>query len=189
LAGCEPRRGFGEQMKCVRHQRPIAGVDDGSPFRSFVPTVLTRGCLSPPPLSLPLGHTTRMKKLSVIIAVTLFAVFAIADLVHDFMTNDPVHYFSEQPHQLLVVAVVAVVGGLVAFLFYRLSPHCQRRVKLVTMGSAASFVTVCGVYFGYQFLHLSVFGGYTLALAFLCVGTIAALLWFEFYQICRSRVL
>src|SRR5437763_2253146 len=105
-----------------------------------------------------------MKKLGVIIAVTLFAIFAIADLVHDFITSDPVHYFSQQPHQLLVVAAVAIVGGLVAFIFYRLSPHCQRRVKLLTVGSAASFVTVCGLYFGYQFLRLSVFGGYALTL-------------------------
>lgn len=79
-----------------------------------------------------------MKKFPVVIAVALFAVFAIADLVHDFITNDPVQYFSEQPHQLLVVAAVAIVGGLVAFIFYRLSPHCQRRVKLITVGSAAS---------------------------------------------------
>ena len=130
-----------------------------------------------------------MKKLGVIIAVALFAVFAIADLVHDFITNDPLHYFWEQPHQLLAVAAIAIVGGVVAFVFYRLSPHCQRRVKLITLGSAAGFVTVCGVYFTYQFLRLSVFSGYTPALAFLCIGMIAALLWFEFYQIFRSRVL
>jgi hypothetical protein len=130
-----------------------------------------------------------MKKVAFIIAVALFAVFAIADIVHDFATNDPVHYFAEQTHQLIVVAAVAIVGGLIAFVFYWLSPHCQRRVKLITVGSAASFVTVCGVYFGYQFLRLSVFGGYTLGLAFLCIGTIAGLLWFEFYQICGRRAL
>ena len=130
-----------------------------------------------------------MKKLAVIIAVALFAIFAIADIVHDLAINDPVHYFSEQPHQLLVVAAIAITGGLVAFIFYRLSPHYRRRVKLITLGSAASFVTACGVYFGYQFLRLSLCSGYTLALAFLCVGTVASLLWLEFYQNLRTRVL
>ena len=130
-----------------------------------------------------------MKKLGIIIAVTLFAILAVADIVHDFATNDPVHYFSEQPHQLLVVAAIAIIGGLIALFFYRLSPHWQRRVKLITLGLTATFVTMCGVYFGYQFARLPVFGGHTLALALLCIGTIAALLWFEFYQIFRSRVL
>ena len=130
-----------------------------------------------------------MRKVGVIVVVTLFAIFSIADIVRDFIANDPVHYFSEQPSQLLVVAAIAIVGGLVVLFFYRLSPHWQRRVKLFTLGSAASFVTVCGVYFGYEFARLSFFSGYTLTLAFLGIGAIASLLWFEFYQIFRSRVL
>ena len=84
------------------------------------------------------------------VAATLFAIFAIADVIHDFITNDPVRYYSEQPHQLLLVAAITIVGGLLAFLFYRLSPHRQRRLKLITLGSAAGFVTVCGLYFRYQ---------------------------------------
>jgi hypothetical protein len=130
-----------------------------------------------------------MRKFGVIIAVALFAIFPVADLVHDFIANYPVHYFSEQPHQLLVVAAVATVGGLLALLFYRLSPHSQRRAKLITLGSAACFMTGCGLYFGYQFVRLSIFGGYTLAVAFLCIGTTTAFLWFEFYHVFRVKVL
>ena len=130
-----------------------------------------------------------MRKLGATVLVTLVAILAIADIIHDFIANDPVHYFSEQPHQLLVVAAIAIVGSLITFFSYRLSPHWQWRVKLITLGSAASFLTMCGVYFGYQFARLSVFRDHTFALALLCIGTIAALLWFEFYQIVRSRVL
>jgi hypothetical protein len=136
-----------------------------------------------------LGHTTRMKKLGVTIAVTLFAICAIVDIIHEFITNDPIHYFSEQPHQLFVVAAIAIVGGMVTFFFCRLSSHWQRRVKLITIGSAASFVTTFGVYFGYCSFQIAFGGGYILALVFLCIGAIAALLWLEFYQIFRSRVL
>src|SRR5260370_1059562 len=115
-----------------------------------------------------------MRKFGAIVLLTLFAVFAIADIVDDFIANDPVHYFSEQPHQLLVVAAIAVVGGLVVYFFYRLSPHWQRRVRLLALGSAASFLTVGGVYCGYQLARLSVFSGYTDTLTFLGIGAIAA---------------
>jgi hypothetical protein len=129
-----------------------------------------------------------VKRFCLLIAVVVFAIFAITDVVHDIIVNDPVHYFAEQPHQLLVVALIAIVGGLLTLLFYRLSPHSQRRVKLFTLGLAASFVTVCGLYFVFQFARLQAFSGYTLALALLCVGVVAALLWLEFYHLCRSRV-
>ena len=123
------------------------------------------------------------------VAVSLYAVFAIADIIYDFITNDTVHYFGEQPHRLLFVPAIGIGGGLVAFLFYRLSPHWRRGVKLFTLGSAASFMTLGGIYFGYLAARPSVIGGDTLALVLLPVGVIATLLWFEFYQIFRSRVL
>ncbi len=123
------------------------------------------------------------------VAVTLYAVFAIADILYNFIANDTVRYFGEQPHRFLFVAAIGIGGGLAAFLFYRLSPHWRRGVKLFTLGSAASFVTLGGICFGCQFARLSVIGSDTLALVLLPVGVIAALLWFEFYQIFRSRVL
>lgn len=129
-----------------------------------------------------------MKKVGLIIAVALFACFAIADLVHDFVTNDPIHFFSEQPRQLLVVAAFAIGGGLIAWFFCRLSRCWQRKVKLLTLGSVAVFATLCFVFFAYQGANLSEFAGHTLVLVLLCNVVAAALLWFEFYQTFRSRV-
>jgi len=130
-----------------------------------------------------------MKRVSVIVAVTLYAVFAIADVIYNFIANDTAHYFGEQPHRLLFVAAIGIGGGLIAFLFYRLSPRLRRGVKLFTLGSAASLVTLCGIYFGCQAARPSVIGNDTLALVLLPAGVLAALLWFEFYQIFRNRVL
>jgi hypothetical protein len=76
---------------------------------------------------------------------------------------------------VLFAANIGIGGDLVAFFFYRLSPQLQRRVKLLTLGSVASFVTLCGVYFGYESARLSFIGGYTLALTLLCIGAITAL--------------
>jgi len=80
-----------------------------------------------------------MRKLGAIVLVTLVAILAIADIIHDFIANDPLHYFSEQPHQLLVVAAIAIVGGLITFFFYRLSPHWQWRGKADHAGFGGFF--------------------------------------------------
>jgi hypothetical protein len=65
-------------------------------------------------------HSTRMKKWSVIVAVTLLVVFEVADLVRDFITNDPIHYFAQQPGRLLWVAAIAIGGGLLALILSRI---------------------------------------------------------------------
>jgi len=96
------------------------------------------------------AHGT-MKRPGYIITVSLFAIFAIADIVHDFITNDPVSYFSQQPRQLLVVVAVAIVGGLVTFFLYRLSTHWQRRIKLIVLGFTAGFATFAGPCFSLSF--------------------------------------
>jgi len=134
-----------------------------------------------------------MNKLGFIIAVTLFAIFAVADIVHDFFANDSIHYFSEQPHQLLVVGAIALGGGLVVYLFYQLSLHWQRRVKLVTLGFTAAFVTLAGCCFSFflaglphQFIWIP---NLLLLTATLGIIAFAGLLWFEFYQVFQKRVL
>jgi len=134
-----------------------------------------------------------MKKLVGIILVAAFAIFAITDTIHDFRTNDPIHYFSQQPSRLLLVAVIAIAGGLVMFAFYRLSPSWQRRMKLLTLGLAASFLAAFTGYTLYVLARcLSFFGIANSPLYFIlqpvCFGIIDTLLWYGFYRVSKKRV-
>ena len=136
-----------------------------------------------------------MKKLGTIIPVALFAIFTIADIVHDFITNDPVHYFSEQPHQLLVVAAIAIGGGLITLIFYRLSPHWRHKAKLITLGFTASLFTFGGCCFSFLLAEfpysfdwaISRHLLYLLLTIALGMVAVAGLLWFELYQAIKKR--
>jgi hypothetical protein len=133
-----------------------------------------------------------MKKLVGIILVVAFVIFAIADIIHDFIASDGIHYFSAQPHRLLLVAVIGIAGGLVAFGFSALSPRLQRGVKLVVLGSGASFVMLAGGYLSFQVASLPKLVDPTLSrhipwILLLCTIAVAGLLCFEFYRVLRSR--
>ena len=133
-----------------------------------------------------------MKRLVGTILVVAFAVFAIADTIREFIANDTVHYFSDQPHQLLLVAAIGIAGGLITFGFSVLSPRLQRRAKLVALGSGAVFVVLAGGYFAFQFAALppelhSVIPRHMPLILLVCSAALAGLLWFEFYQILRRQ--
>jgi hypothetical protein len=143
-----------------------------------------------------LGHTMRMRKWSVIAAVTAFAIFAVADLVHDFVANDPIGYFSAEPHRLLYVAAIAIAGGLAALGFYRLSPRAQRHVRVFSWGAAASTMTAAVGYAVFCFLSLFSFmvesGGtiriLEVLLLLLLFSGIAAYFWYEFRRVWKTGV-
>ncbi len=126
--------------------------------------------------------------------VVAFAIFAIADFMHDFFSNDTAQYFSERPHRLLLVAAIGIVGGLLVFGFYRLSPRLQRSSKLVALGLAASFVMLAGGYFSFFLFSLpaqldSAIPHHMPLLMLLGTIAIAGLLWFEFYKAFKKRVI
>ena len=134
-----------------------------------------------------------MKKWSAIAAVVAFAIFAVADLVHDFVTNDPIGYFSTEPHRLLYVAAIAIAGGLAALTFDRLPPHVQRHVRVFAWGAAASTLTAIAGYFAFCFFSLSSFiveSRSTVWILFvpLIFFGIAAYLWSEFYRALKTGV-
>ncbi len=133
-----------------------------------------------------------MKRLIGIILAMAFAVFAIVDTIREFAANDTIHYFSQQPHRLLLIAAIGIAGGLAAFGFSALSPRLQRRAKLVALGSGGVFVMLAGGYFAFQFaglsseLHSGIPRHMPLTLLS-CSAVIAGLIWFEFYKILRSH--
>ncbi|MGA3178938.1 MAG: hypothetical protein ABSF38_01200 [Verrucomicrobiota bacterium] len=133
-----------------------------------------------------------MKRWLGVFALALFGIFAVGDFVRDFNANEPIRYFAAQPLQLLWVAAIAIGGGLIAEGFCRLSPRLQRRVKICATGLVATFLTIFTGYFLYQIAGLfSVVGarpGPVFVLWIACGFGGAAFLWFEFYQISKSRV-
>jgi hypothetical protein len=131
-----------------------------------------------------------MKKLLAIVAIVAFAIFAITDTVHDFVANNTISYFAEQPHRLFLVAIIGVVGGVAALIFDKLSSKTKRSVKLFVVGSAASCLTFFAGYFLFMFidvpLTIKINVGHLMLIP-ICFGLIAAVLWFEFYQIFKKK--
>lgn len=122
-----------------------------------------------------------------------FAIFAIADLVHDFVTNDPIGYFSTEPHRLFYVVVIAIAGGLAALGFDRLPRRAKRHVIVFAWGTAASTTTVFTGYFAICFFSLSSFiieFGSTFWILFVpfVLAGIAAYLWVEFYRALKTGI-
>jgi hypothetical protein len=133
------------------------------------------------------GVSVAIRKYGEIVAVSLLSIFAVVDAIRDFVVNDTAYYYSEQPHRLLIVAVVGMVGGVTVFLFYRLPSRWRYKIKLLTLGSTAGFVTLAVGYFVYDAVRFSFAASYLLPFTLLYIGAIAALLWFQFYQNFKSR--
>jgi len=128
-----------------------------------------------------------------VIAVALFMIFFVAGFVHDFIANDPIHYFAQQPARLLWVAAIAIGGGLITLAFSRLSPRWQRWVKLLASVSAAVCLTALAGYFVYVFFWWSSWSGISnvpvsIIAAPLWSGAGAAFLWFVFYRLTKRRI-
>jgi len=134
-----------------------------------------------------------MKKTRYIVAVTAFAIFAVADLVHDFVANDPIGYFSTEPRRLLYVAAIAIAGGLATLGYYGLSPRVHRHIELFGRGAAASIMTAFVGYCVYRFLSFAAYyGGSVRAIwllpLLLMLSGIAAYLWYEFCRAWKKEV-
>jgi hypothetical protein len=130
-------------------------------------------------------------RLTIVLAAALVAGWLLADTLRDF--SEAVRYFSSQPHALLYVVAIALVGGLAALGFDRLSACAQRQVRVFAWGAAASAVTVFVGYFAFRSASLSSVivesgGSHWVWLALLLFAGIAAYLWFEFYRAMKTGV-
>ena|SRR5258708_2420922 len=130
-----------------------------------------------------------MKRWSIIIAAALVAIWLVVDTA-----RETIQYFSSEPHRLLYVAVIALVGGFAALCFARLSPSMLRRVRVFAWGAAASISTVFIGYFAFRLISLSSLlvksgGSVWVVLMLLFFSGIAIYLWFEFYREWKKIVL
>jgi hypothetical protein len=134
-----------------------------------------------------------MKKWSIIIAAALLATWLVVDTVREFFANETIQYFSSEPHRLLYVVAIAIVGGFAALGFTRLSPRAQRHVRVFAWGAAATTLTAFVGYFVFRLASLLSLvvesdGSAWVVLALLLFSGIAAYLWFEFYRAWKTGV-
>ena len=132
-----------------------------------------------------------MKRWSIILAAAGAGVWLIVSVVRDLF--EAISYFVAQPHQLLHVAAIAIVGGVAALGFDRLSPRTKRQIRVLAWGATAS--TLTGIVFRFTFSLASSFSfadessnGRWALLCMLLFAGIAAYLWFEFYRVLKSGV-
>lgn len=145
-----------------------------------------------------MGQSARMKKWGIIAAVAAFGIFAVLDVMHDFVDSNPIGYFSRDPSRLLYVAGIAVAGGLLTLGYYKLSLRTQRRVRMLSLGMAACAATAAFGYFVFAFFSLasiaSKHGGSTwpvlsmLLPVLLVLCGMAAYCWFACWRVWRTGV-
>jgi hypothetical protein len=110
------------------------------------------------------------------------------------IASEPIRFFSGQPRQLFWVMGIAIIGGLLAFLFSRLSLRTKRKVKLVVVGLTATLLPTFYGYIAYQLAKLFVEMRAPEVPVFVFLKVMArslgasALLWILFYRIYRNRV-
>jgi hypothetical protein len=140
------------------------------------------------PSAVPPREKHGMEKWLAIIAVIACGFFIVSDIVRDFINDDPVQYFMAKPKRLLLVAAIAIVGGLLTLIYDNLSPRSKRRVKLFALGLAAGCMTLFIGYLAFVMHALRPFSGsYSFALIPLCLCACAVTLWLEFYRSFKSR--
>ena len=137
-----------------------------------------------------------MKKWSAIVAIVGFAIFAVGNLVHDFITSDPIAYFSRDPVRLLYVAGIAVAGGLVTLGYYKLPPRIQRRARMLGLGMAGSATASAACYFVYVIFSLasiisslggSAWSALVMLPMLLLFSAITAYCWFKCWRVWQTE--
>jgi len=132
-----------------------------------------------------------MKRIVTVLLIAAFIVWAIWDAMHEFRANEKAKFYSSRPEHFLYVLGIAVFGGVVAVVFYRLSPSGQRRAKLFALGGVAAFLTTVLAYWLFRLLPLSsMLGASTgvllLLLPLFFVGALASGFWYEFFHVLKT---
>ncbi len=134
-----------------------------------------------------------MRRFPLIFGLVLITALIIHDLYEFIVTNEGIRYFSSEPIRLAYVALLGVVGGMIAFGISRLSPASQRNLKLFALGGFGFFLIGGAVFVGYLFYSLqtapSVYDGATIGWVFagFSAAAVAAgvVLW-EFARVWRQ---
>lgn len=131
-----------------------------------------------------------MRRLPLILGVTLIVAMTIWEVYDFFVTNEGVTYFSSEPRRLVPVVLLGLAGGVVAFGISRLSPGSQRTLKLAALGAFGTALVFALAIFAYSVARFSSMVGEGgawgwMAAAFASLAVLAILVWFEFRQVWR----
>lgn len=133
-----------------------------------------------------------MRRIPLILGLVLIAGMIAHEIYGFFVTNEGIGYFSSKPSRLLLVMLLGLVGGVVAFGISRLSPESQRGLKLIALGGFGSMLMAAVVFFGHLLYLLASspqreaqLWGWIIA-AFCSAALAATLVWVEFRQIWRQ---
>lgn len=132
-----------------------------------------------------------MKRFFFILGLLMIAALTVAEIYDFFVTNQGVDYFSSHPQRLFYVAGIAVLGGVIAFAYGRLSATWKRTTRLsvlavmaVALTGFCCFMAVAAVRIlaepSFASYRWPVAGCWLLFLAF------AVWLWFEFWHLLRK---
>lgn len=132
-----------------------------------------------------------MRRIPLIVGLVLIPGLIIHDIYEFLVTNEGVRYYSSEPKRLLYALFLGVAGGLVALWISRLSPGCQRRLKLAALGALAVFLTGELAFLGFVIATTAPMvreaGMFWWAIAGLFGMSVAAgLVWVEFRQEWKS---
>ena len=81
-----------------------------------------------------------MKRWGINIAIILIYILVVVDFVRNIVENDAIHFFTDRPQRLLLVAAIAGVGGLLVCAFSRLPIAVRRALFLFLTYVAALLV-------------------------------------------------
>lgn len=131
-----------------------------------------------------------MRRLPLILGLTMIVTMTVWELYAFFVTNEGVTYFSSEPRRLMLLVLLGLAGGGVAFGISRLSPGSQRALKLTALGTFGTVLLFALGFFGYSLARLapmvSAGGAWGwMAAAFIAFAVLAILVWFEFRQVWR----
>lgn len=133
-----------------------------------------------------------MRQIALIVGQVLMAALTAVDLYQFLVADDGVGYFAARPRRLLFVGVIALVGGLFAFMLSRCSPLARRTLRLTALGGFAACITLCLALFAARLAPFAsmvteagMWGWVIAALGSLLV--VAVLVWLEFYRVWRQH--
>jgi hypothetical protein len=141
----------------------------------------------------------KIEKLTAVAAVSSILIWGALIEVKEFIENDPIGYFFSRPSRLLLVAAIAIGGGLIAYAFSRLPSRAKYLVEFSGWTLAASAMTIFCACFGFEATGLfgfisngpaapnlrSMQWNLFSALCFFCVS--AGFLWFQVYRIWKKK--